>query len=124
VKGSLRYLDEALVFDLIARLEVGPVRDAGLIASALARPKASVFGVDAYPTLALKAAALLESLVRNHALIDGNKRLAWAATEIFVQINGHVVDLDDDDAFSLVMATASGACSLEEVAAVLAPRPR
>ena len=64
------------------------IRDVGLLESALARPQASAFGEDAYPELRLKAAALLESLARNHALIDGNKRLAWTATRYFLIVNG------------------------------------
>jgi death-on-curing protein len=64
------------------------VRDIGLLESALARPQASAFGEDAYPELSLKAAALMESLARNHALIDGNKRLAWVATRLFLVLNG------------------------------------
>lgn len=114
--GGVRYLDASLIFSLIDRLDVGPIRDAGLIASALARPRATVFGADAYPTLALKAAALLESLVRNHALVDGNKRLAWAATEIFVQMNGQSIELDDDAVFDLVIAAARGDLSCEQIA--------
>ena len=55
------------------------VHDVGLLESALGRPRATVFGDDAYPDLHTKAAALLHSLARNHALVDGNKRLAWAA---------------------------------------------
>lgn len=63
------------------------IRDPGLLASALARPESSAFGEDAYPTLHVKAAALLESLARNHALLDGNKRLAWVATVTFLALN-------------------------------------
>ena len=67
-----------------------------------------MFGADAYPDLVGKAAALLESLARNHALVDGNKRLAWLATVVFLDLNGHVVQMDDDAAFELVMAVAQG----------------
>ena len=59
------------------------VRDHGLLESALGRPRATAFGVDAYPGIHEKAAALLHSLTRNHALVDGNKRLALAATIAF-----------------------------------------
>lgn len=65
------------------------VRDYGLLESALARPSATVFGSDAYPSLYTKAAALLHSLASNHALVDGNKRLAWAACAVFLGINGY-----------------------------------
>jgi death-on-curing protein len=64
------------------------VRDVGLLAAAAAHPRVTVFGDDAYPTFEDKAAALLHSLVRNHALIEGNKRLAWSATRIFCLLNG------------------------------------
>ena len=67
------------------------VRDMGLLASAVARPQTTVFGEDAYPTLSDKAAALMHSLARNHALVDGNKRLAWAAARVFCLLNGHDV---------------------------------
>ena len=81
-------LDDLL---LIGRDAVGGevvVRDYGLLESALARPQTTVFGADAYPDLPTKAAALLHSLARNHALVDGNKRLAWLATYVFLDING------------------------------------
>ncbi len=84
------------------------VRDHGLLQSALGRPHASVFGTDAYPTLETKAAALLHSLARNHALVDGNKRLALAATLAFLGMNGHPLTLTNDEAYDLVMEVAAG----------------
>ena len=84
------------------------VRDHGLLQSALARPQASAFGGDAYPSLEEKAAALLHSLARNHALVDGNKRLALAATIAFLGINGMRLTLTNDEAYELVMAVAGG----------------
>ncbi|MGI9001276.1 MAG: type II toxin-antitoxin system death-on-curing family toxin [Pseudonocardia sp.] len=87
------------------------VRDIGLLQSALARPQASAFGQDAYPALHGKAAALLHSLTANHALLDGNKRLAWAATAVFLGINGHRVVATQDDAVELVLAVADGTLS-------------
>jgi death on curing protein len=85
-----------------------PVRDHGLLQSALARPQASAFEGDAYPSLEEKAAALLHSLARNHALVDGNKRLALAATIAFLGINGVRLTLTNDEAYELVMAVAAG----------------
>lgn len=85
-----------------------PVRDHGLLQSALVRPQASAFGSDAYPTLEEKAAALLHSLARNHALVDGNKRLALAATIAFLGINGRRLTLINDEAYHLVMEVAAG----------------
>lgn len=84
------------------------VRDAGLLAAAAGRPQSSIFGQDAYPSLAEKAAALMHSLARNHALLDGNKRLAWAATRVFCFINGTDLRYDVDDAEALVLAVAAG----------------
>src|SRR6267142_6055200 len=96
----------------IARAAVGEdvvVRDYGLLESALARPRASVFGHDAYQDLHVKAAALLHSLCRNHALVDGNKRLAWTACQVFLGLNGEWVEASEDDRFDLMIAVAAGA---------------
>lgn len=84
------------------------VRDVGLLESALARPQASAFGPDAYPELHTKAAALLHSVVSNHGLVDGNKRLALAATIAFLGINGWRLTVTNDEAYELVIAVASG----------------
>jgi death on curing protein len=104
----------------IARAAVGApveVRDIGLLGAAVHRPRASVLGQDAYPTLLHKAAALLHSLAANHALIDGNKRLAWLATWVFCAKNGVELDPDDDEAYDLVVDVASGRLSDVEVIA-------
>ena len=93
------------------------VRDAGLLASALARPATTVFGVDAYPGSELKAAALLESLARNHPLIDGNKRTAWTLMILFLWINGFQHDFDTDAGFDLVIGVVEGRIELGESAA-------
>ncbi len=114
----------------VAERTLGPdyvVRDYGLLEAALARPQATAFGKDAYPTLDAKAAALLHSLARNHALIDGNKRLALAALIAFYALNGRRLTLTNDDAYDLVMNVASGQLdSADEIAAVLhrATQPR
>jgi death-on-curing protein len=86
------------------------VADYGLLDSAVARPQATVFGVDAYPDLFAKAAALMQSLARNHALVDGNKRTAWAATWTFLAINGTALaaGFDVDAAERLVLDVATG----------------
>ena len=93
------------------------VRDRGLLASAAARPRTTVLGQDAYPTLAEKAAALMHSLVRNHALVDGNTRLAWAATRVFCLLNGRDIHLSVDEAEALVVAAARGAVDVASIAA-------
>ena len=93
------------------------VREVGLLDSALARPRASYGGQDAYPDLHVKAAALLHSLCLNHALVDGNKRLAWAACRVFLGINGHWVNATEDERYNLVMEVATGELSdVEKVA--------
>ncbi|MGP8000777.1 MAG: type II toxin-antitoxin system death-on-curing family toxin [Streptosporangiaceae bacterium] len=84
------------------------VRDYGLLESALARPQATAFGEDAYADLDEKAAALLHSLARNHALVDGNKRLGLAAVIAFYGLNGRRLTLSNDAAYDLVMAVATG----------------
>ena len=107
----------------IARLAVGApieVRDLGLLDAAVHRPRASVLGQDAYPDLLTKAAALLHSLARNHPLVDGNKRLAWLATYVFCAKNGVELEPDDDAAYDLVIAVASGSLDeVEEIARIL-----
>lgn len=92
------------------------MRDLGLLDAAIARPQSSAFGEDAYPTVELKAAALLHSIVTNHALVDGNKRLGWLATTVFLDVNGESVDLGDDYAFQLVLDVAEGEVGVEEIA--------
>lgn len=97
-----------------------PVRDFGLFESALARPRSTVFGEDAYPTVDDKAAALLHSLTRNHALVDGNKRLGLAGLIAFYGVNGRRLTLSNDAAYELVMAVAAGELdSVEAIAAQL-----
>lgn len=96
------------------------IRDHGLLASAAARPKSSAFGEDAYPTFAEKAAALMHSLARNHALRDGNKRLAWAATRAFCLLNHRDLAFRVDDAEQFVLAVARGELDVPDIAAVLA----
>ena len=84
------------------------VRDYGLLEAALARPQATAFGKDAYPDLDVKAAALLHSVARNHALVDGNKRLALAAVIAFHGLNGRRLTLTNDQAYDLVISVAAG----------------
>ena len=83
----IHYLSLEDLLTLAGDLEVGPVRDVGLLDSAAYRPQASVFGVEAYPSLDVKAGVLLESVVRNHALVDGNKRLGWLSVVVLYGLN-------------------------------------
>jgi death on curing protein len=119
----VEYLDVEDLIQLTADLGAGAVRDLGLLDSAAARARSSMFGQDAYDTIELKAAALLHSICRNHALVDGNKRLAWLATVVFLDIDGIAVELAEDEAFELVMAVAEGAIDVPEIAARLTERP-
>lgn len=116
--APLDYLSEADLLD-IALGVIGDVdvRDRGLLASAAARPRSSAFGEDAYPTFAAKAAALMHSIARNHALVDGNKRLAWAATRIFCLLNGRDLNFSVDKAEALVVSVARGDLEVSEIAA-------
>jgi death-on-curing protein len=86
----MRYLTTEEVI-AIGRRIVGEgltIRDSGLVALAAARPATVAFGVDPYPTLLEKAAALLHSLTTSHPFSDGNKRVAFAATDVFLKLNG------------------------------------
>lgn len=114
--------DEALH---IARRTLGDafvLRDVGLLESAVARPATSVGGRDAYPTLVEKAAALAHSEVRNHALVDGNKRLGLMLLIVFLGVNGARSTATNDEAHDLIMAIADGKLdTVGEIAAVLEP---
>ena len=119
----VEHLDLDDLLSLVRLLGAGPVRDVGLLEASVARPRASTLGQDAYPTLAEKAAALLDSLARNHALVDGNKRLAWLATVVFLDINGMETGLDDDEAFGLALDVAAQHVDVATLAGRLRIRP-
>ena len=102
------YLD---LDDLLAAAEMAlgqppQVRDVGILLATVARPQATAFGDDAYPTLDHKAAALIHALVTGHPLVDGNKRLGWVAVRLFYRLNGDDIQPTPDEAFDLVMAIA------------------
>jgi death on curing protein len=122
VARPIEYLDLEDLVRLATRLlgDPPPIRDLGLLGSAVARPQTTVFGIDAYPDLWSKAAALLHSVVGNHALIDGNKRLGWLATATFLAINGvDVAVASNEQVVELVIKVASSDVALEEIAAEL-----
>jgi death-on-curing protein len=96
------------------------VRDLGLLESALARPSSEFAGVETYASFDLKCAALLESVVGNNALIDGNKRTGWTSTALMLWINGFQHDFGTDDAFDLVLGVARGEIELAQSAALIA----
>jgi len=106
--ADVEYLSLEDLLGLVNALAAGPVRDLGLLDSACHRPQSGLLGQEAYPTLAGKAGALMHSLACNHALVDGNKRLALLATVVFLRINGYHLDLADDEAFDLTLSAAAG----------------
>ena len=112
------YLDLDDLVDL-ARTLLGdppPIRDIGLLGSAAARPQSTAFGEDAYPDLSTKAAALLQSIVNNHALVDGNKRLGWLATAVFLELNGIKASrVSNEDVYDLVIWIASSNPDLADI---------
>lgn len=119
---DVEFLDLDDVLDLIRRLlgDPPPIQDIGLLGSAVARPQTAVFGQDAYPDIWSKTAALLQSIVNNHALIDGNKRLGWLATAVFLEINGvGVIHVSNDDIYQFVIDVAANNPSFEHIAAAL-----
>ncbi|MDT0267867.1 type II toxin-antitoxin system death-on-curing family toxin [Streptomyces sp. DSM 44915] len=116
----MKYLTVAEALDL-ATLACGAqpvvVRDLGLLSSASHRPASEMYGVPAYPDLFEKAGALLQSLAGNHPLVDGNKRLAWLCTAVFLDLNGvSLLDVDQERAYDLVMEVAAG--KIEDVGVV------
>jgi death-on-curing protein len=112
---NVEYLELEDILHMVRHLGVGPVRDVGLLDSAVARPRSSAFGEDSYRSLSLKAAALLHSITNYHALVDGNTRLAWLATTVFLDLNGLAPDPSDDEAFELVWEVASTSLDVEAI---------
>jgi death-on-curing protein len=122
VSEPVEYLDLDDLIDLASGLlgDPPPIRDVGLLGSASARPQTSFFGEDAYPDLWTKAAALLQSILKNHALVDGNKRLGWLATATFLEINGiPLTHIDNDAVYDFVVATTVGHDDVDEIAGAL-----
>lgn len=123
------YLDlDALLHVADRVLPTVVIKDTGLLESALARPQASAFGADAYPDLHTKAAALVHSLTRNHALLDGNKRLALAGLIAFYGLNGRRLTMTNDEAYDFIIALVVGELDeVPDIAALLEgstePRP-
>lgn len=120
--AEVEYLDTDDLVDLATSLfgHPAPIRDLGLLGSAAARPSASAFGDDAYSDLLSKAAALLQSLLKNHALVDGNRRLGWLATAVFLEVNGvGVTRVSDDAVYDVVIAVAAGDHDVSDIAARL-----
>jgi death-on-curing protein len=120
--GATRYLTLTGFLDLavIALGQPATIRDPGLLASALHRPAVTVFGADAYPTTLHKAAALVQSLACNHALVDGNKRCAFIALAVFCEKNGYPLTFTSAQATTFMVQVASGQLTdVEQIVAVL-----
>jgi death-on-curing protein len=113
--NGVEYLDPEDLVRFVRFLGVGPVRDVCLLDSVAARPCSSAFGDDAYPSISLKAAALLHSITNDHGLIAGNKRLAWLANTVFLDLNGLAPELSDEEAFALVWDVAATSLDVEEI---------
>ncbi len=114
--SEIEYLELEDIIMMVRILGIGPIRDVGLLDSAVNRPRSSAFGEDAYATISLKAAALLQSMSKNHALVDGNQRLAWLSTVVFCDLNGKAPQLTDDEAFQLVYDVARSRLDVEVIA--------
>lgn len=101
---------------LIAELQrIGfHVKDVGLLDSAINRARASVFGEDAYPTISRKAAAIVESIIKNHPMIDGNKRTSWFALNLFLDLNDLLLVSTQSDAFDYLLGVAEGSIDLDQ----------
>lgn len=113
-------LDDLIALASLLLGDPPPIRDVGLLGSAVARPQTTVFGDDAYPDVWSKAAALLHSLLKNHALVDGNKRLGWLAAAVFLEINGvTVAHVANDDVYDLVLDVTVGTDDVPAIAAKL-----
>lgn len=110
-------LDDVVGLAVALLGDPAPIREIGLLGSAVARPQTTAFGEDAYPGIWTKAAALLHSIVNNHALVDGNKRLGWLSTAVFLEINGiEISRASNDDVYDLVIEVAAGDPAIETIA--------
>lgn len=92
------------------------LRDLGLLQSAVSRPKATFGGEDLYPDIFQKAAALMESLIKNHPFIDGNKRTAISSTGIFLRMNGYTLETSQKELEGFTLDMATGKASLNDAA--------
>jgi death-on-curing protein len=119
VNDPVEFLDLEDVIGLAIALfgDPPPVRDMGLLGSAVARPQTTAFGDDAYPDIWTKAAALLQSIVKNRALVDGNKRLGWLTTAVFLEINHvEISRASNNDVYDLVIDVAAANPSVDDIA--------
>jgi death on curing protein len=109
-------LDDVVALAIALLGDPAPIRDIGLLGAAVARPQTTAFGEDAYPDIWTKAAALLQSIVNNPALVDGNKRLGWLATAVFLEIDGiEISRVSNDDVYDLVIDVAAGRPTIDMI---------
>jgi death-on-curing protein len=113
----MRYLTVAEIITINEEIvgEQSRLRDRHLLESAVARPLASAFGEDAYPTIYEKAAALMHSLILNHPFMDGNKRTATVAVVLFLKENGLRVTWTVEHAFKFIIEIAEGKHDVHEI---------
>jgi death-on-curing protein len=102
----------------------GGLRDRGALEAALGRPQATFGGEDLYPDAEAKAAALLHSLVMNHPFVDGNKRIGASAAELFLNVNGALLQSEDEELVETTLAVARGEIGAEALAIWLRQRSR
>jgi death on curing protein len=114
----ITYVELSDALDVIQKLGFY-VKDVGLLDSALARPRAAVFGEDAYPNLSIKAAAMSHSLIKNHALVDGNKRTTWTLMVSFLFINDFKHNFTAQEGYEWTLALATDAITIEEAARII-----
>ena len=114
----IAYLDLEDALQLISRAGFY-VKDLGLLDSALARPRTTLFGEDAYRTIELKGAAMMHSLIKNHPMVDGNKRTSWFMLTSFLFINGYHLEMSTDQALRLTLGLATDELNLDEAAAMI-----
>ena len=106
--------------DVIAQSGGSPeIRDEGLLDSALNAPFQTFAGMELYPTIIDKAAHLGYSLIKNHAFVDGNKRIGTHVMLIFLMLNGIDVDYEDEELTRLILGVAAGKISSEQLLAWL-----
>lgn len=120
MKSKIQYLflDEEIEIGM-ALIPDFRIRDIGLLESAVNRPEMTVYGQEAYKTLAEKIAALMHSLASNHALVDGNKRITWSCGRVFAILNGCDFEVDVDEAERVIVALASGKLDAKSLAPII-----
>lgn len=114
----IAYLDLEDALQLIARAGFY-VKDLGLLDSALARPRTSLFGDDAYPEIELKGAAMMHSLIKNYPMVDGNKRTSWFMLTAFLFINGFHIEMPTEKALTLTLGLATDELTLDQAASLI-----